>query len=43
MGDLMSVGLKSLEHVDDETQRAGGDAEQAAEKALAAIRAMVSS
>ena len=43
MGDLMSVGLKSLDHVDDETQRAGGDAEQAAQKALAAIRGMVSS
>lgn len=40
--DLLSIGLKSLEDVDRETQLAGGDAEQAAEKALAAVRAMSS-
>jgi hypothetical protein len=42
MKDLMSIGLKSLQDVERETQIAGGDAEQAAEKALAAIRAMSS-
>ena len=40
MSDLMSIGLKSLEDIDRETENAGGDAEQAAEKALAAVRAM---
>ena len=38
MTELMSIGLKSIETVDRETQSAGGDAERAAEKALAAFR-----
>ena len=43
MADFMSVGLKSIDDVDRETAAARGDAEKAAEKALAAIRAMHSS
>jgi hypothetical protein len=38
MTGLMSIGLKSLEAVDHETQSAGGDAEWAAKQALVAIR-----
>ena len=38
MRGLVSIGLKSLEVVDQETCSASGDAEWAAEQALAAIR-----
>jgi hypothetical protein len=39
MGDLFAIGLKSIDDIDRETQSAGGNAEKAAEQALAAIRA----